>query len=412
MKNKKVLWIINQYANIPSFPGHTRQYEIASGLLKKQWIIDIFASDFNLSQRKFKRLNGFMPFLKENIDNISWNWIKVIPYKQNNILRYLNLISFCFNLFFILNIKYIFGLISQSNPSFIIGSSPQLPASFLTFIFAKIYRIKFIFEVRDIWPQVLIDTNQNLPIFLIKILKSMERFLYQNSDLIIVLTMGAEKYVKKEGGTNIICLPNGPDLNKFKFKKLPKENSDFNKKRKFKLLYSGSHGKVNGLMNVIEAFKLLKDYPIEMHFLGDGPEKLKLIKASSGMKNIKFFDPISKSKMPSILAKYDAILLSLDNIKLFTYGVSPNKLYDAYAVGRPVIATVPGEVNREIIKFNLGVTAKANNPKELSDSIIKLFSKSRKDREIMGINARKCAENYYSRDLIIDKLDVSLSELT
>ena len=198
------------------------------------------------------------------------------------------------------------------------------------------------------WPQVLIDSDENFNFLIIKFLSIMEKLLYIFSYLIIVLTKGSIKYIEKKGGKNIIYLPNGPDLDKFTYKDLPHETKSFNNKRKFLLLYCGAHGKVNGLMNVIKAAELIKDHKIEIHLIGDGPEKINLINASKKIKNVKFFDPIPKNQMPNLLAKYDAVLLSLSKVTLFRYGVSPNKLYDAYAVGRPVIATVPGEINKEI----------------------------------------------------------------
>ena len=60
-------------------------------------------------------------------------------------------------------------------------------------------------------------------------------------------------------------------------------------------------------------------------------------------------------------------------VPLFKYGVSPNKLYDAYAVGRPVISSVGGLINREIENYRIGVTAPPNSPKKLSESIIDLY---------------------------------------
>ena len=412
MKNKKFLWIINQYANIPEFPGHTRQYEISLGLAEKNWDVEIFASDFNLSERKFKRLKGIKFFLKEKINKVNWNWVKVIPYKRNNFLRYINMISFCTNLIIVLNLKFFKNILFNIPPPIIFGSSPQLPAAFLSLFFAKIYKLKFVLEVRDIWPQILIDTSENYPSFLVNILSFMEIYLYKNSDLIIVLTNGVKKYIENKKGVNVICLPNGPDLSTFKFKSLPPENKEnFNNHRKFLILYSGAHGKVNGLMNVINASRLLKNYPIEIHLVGDGPEKINLIKACKGIKNIKFFDPIPKLKMPYMISKYDSVLLSLGNIALFKYGVSPNKLYDAYAVGRPIIATVPGDINDEIKKLNLGIGTVPDNPRKLANAIISIFNKPRNVREEMGKNARKCAENLYSRDLILQKLNVSLSKL-
>ena len=104
----------------------------------------------------------------------------------------------------------------------------------------------------------------------------------------------------------------------------------------------------------------------------------------------------------------DAILLSLDKNPLFRFGVSPNKLYDAYAVGRPIIATVPGMINKEIIDHNIGVTCEARNPEELALAIVKLMNKKRIEREKMSFSARKLAEKTYSRIKIIESLNEQL----
>ena len=104
-------------------------------------------------------------------------------------------------------------------------------------------------------------------------------------------------------------------------------------------------------------------------------------------------------------------MISLAKIDLFTYGVSPNKLYDAYALGRPVITTIPGIINDEVEKYNVGLTADAEDPDELASSIEKLFCMSFKERSEMSINARKLAESHYSRDLICKKYLKVINEL-
>ena len=87
----KKIWIINQYANTKNMPGHTRQYEISKGLLKKGWTSYVYSSDFNLAKRKFFHLKRFQFCLSQEIEGIKWNWIKVYPYKTNDIKRYLNI---------------------------------------------------------------------------------------------------------------------------------------------------------------------------------------------------------------------------------------------------------------------------------------------------------------------------------
>ena len=212
-------------------------------------------------------------------------------------------------------------------------------------------------------------------------------------------------HVRDKGSRNVVWLPNGPDLKEFKNFPLPPEETNFSSKRPFLIIYAGAHGEANALENVIEAARLLKNIPIKFIFIGDGPKKDELIKQSSDLQNIEFKDPLSKKNMPLILKNSDAILVSLKDIPIFRYGVSPNKLYDAYAIGRPVITTVSGYIQEEVEKNNLGFTSSGDDPKKLANAINKLFLSSREERERMAIRGRKLAERIYNRDSINNKLD-------
>ena len=394
--------IINQFASTPDLAGHSRQYDIASYLSSKGCKIRVYSSDFSLSQRKFTKLTKNQIIKMEIIENIEWYWLKVIPYKKNNLRRIFNLISFCFNLISILTAH---SFIKNKKPDLIYASSPQLPAAFISLLFAKFINIPFIFEVRDLWPQVLIDQGSgNRENFLIRILKIFEIFLYKNSNHIFVLSENAIKYIKERGGRKITFLPNGPELKFFKYYALPKEINGFNLGRPFKILYTGAHGESNDLKNVLDAAKILDELPIEFNFIGDGTEKEKLQDYAKNFKNVNFFDPIPKTEIPSILATSDAIILSLKNIQVFKYGISPNKLYDAYAIGRPVISTVEGSINDEIRKYKVGVTCKGEDPRILSETIKELFYLPRKNRIQMSKNARLLSEQKYSREIINKKI--------
>ena len=69
-------------------------------------------------------------------------------------------------------------------------------------------------------------------------------------------------------------------------------------------------------------------------------------------------------------------------------------------LGRPVLTTIPGLINNEVDKYNLGISAKAGNPDDLASSVKKLFLSDKKNRDQMSINARKLAETKYSRNLL------------
>ena len=405
------VWIINQFANTPELPGHTRQFEIAKYLANKDFEVELFASDFNLTERKFKKILKFNLSKRESLEKVNINWLRVIPYKKNNWIRKLNLISFCLHIFSALFLRGFRNFLLNNKKVIIIASTPQLPAAFFSLIISKIYNFNFILEVRDLWPQMLVDQGGlSKKSITYKVLHYMEKSIYKNASKIIVLAKGMEEHIYNNGGKNIIWLPNGPDLDQFKFSPLPNEELQFSQNRLFNIIYTGAHGESNDLYNVIETAKLLTKLPVIFKLIGDGTEKNNLIKQSQGLKNVVFMPPVAKKKIPKILKNADAILVSLKNTKLFSYGVSPNKLYDAYAIGRPVITTIPGDINNEVKKYFLGVTANASDPLSLSKAIKLLMNTSRSKREEMSRNARVLSETIYSREIINSKYCKILDE--
>ena len=77
----------------------------------------------------------------------------------------------------------------------------------------------------------LIDNGKSPNSLIVKILSFMELISYKNSDAIVVLSKGVEKYIREKGGKNIYFLPNGADTEKFYFSELPKEDKNFNFKK-------------------------------------------------------------------------------------------------------------------------------------------------------------------------------------
>ena len=175
---KEVL-LINQFASIPEMPGHTRQYETALGFVKEGWKVTVFASDFNYTKREFLKLTGNKIFLKERISCINWVWLRVFPYKINNLKRIINLLSFCIILIFFTSKKLIKNYFLNNKKLIIIASSPQLPAAFFVMILSKLFRRPFILEIRDLWPQVLIDNGKSPNSLFVKILSLMELLSYK-----------------------------------------------------------------------------------------------------------------------------------------------------------------------------------------------------------------------------------------
>ena len=188
------------------------------------------------------------------------------------------MLSFCLHLFLRLGPAVVFCRLTGRAPDVILASSPQLPAAFTCLCIARLVGIPFVLEVRDLWPQVLIDQggkSENSSI--VRLLAWMECQLYRNSSRVVVLAKGAETYVRERGAKQTTWLPNGPDLELFYPRPLPAD------KPVFTILYAGAHGHANDLENVIAAACILEQQQLafRIRFVGDGPEKQSLIQLAS-----------------------------------------------------------------------------------------------------------------------------------
>lgn len=402
------LWLINQFANTPDLPGHTRQFEVAAGLVSYGWHVEVFASDFNLTQRRYRRIRFPQLWCSERPAGIRWSWLWVSPYRFNNWKRQLNMLSFCLHLALRLGPAAVLGRLTGRAPHVILASSPQLPAAFTSLLIARLTGIPFVLEVRDLWPQVLMDQGgKSAKNPMVRLLSWMERQLYRNASIIVVLANGAETYVRDRGAHRTAWLPNGPDLDLFTPRPLPPEDSVFT------VLYAGAHGDANDLENVIAAARWLEQHqkPVRFRFVGDGPEKEALMHLASDLKSVSFEAPVPKANIPDLMAEADAILLSLKDVPLFRYGVSPNKLYDAYALGRPVITTVAGAINAEVDEHQLGVTAPPGDHKALGIAIQRLINTPLSERQAMAERAIHLARITYSRQRVNSEYNSLLREV-
>ena len=411
------LWLINQFANTPDLPGHTRQHELAAGLVQRGWQVQLWASDFNLTQRRYRRLRWPALSCCESSAGIRWTWLWVSPYRRNDLWRQLNMLSFCLHLALRLPLAGLLGRLRGRGPDLLLASSPQLPAAWTCLLIARLLGCPFVLEVRDLWPQVLIDQGGKRPdALLVRLLAAMEGQLYRWAALVVVLARGAEPYVRQRGAQQTVWLPNGPDLEAFRQRPLPQEGAVFT------VLYAGAHGEANALESVVEAARLLAGSQppspprppapsIRFLLVGDGPSRPALIAAAAGLPTIAFAEAVPKQAMPELMAQADAVLLSLADVPLFRYGVSPNKLYDAYAIGRPVITTVPGAIAAEVQENRLGLTVPPADPQALAEAALTLAATPRAERQAMGARARQLAETTYGRQRVIAELDHRLREV-
>ena len=208
----------------------------------------------------------------------------------------------------------------------IICSSTPLTVGIPGMISKILRKKKFVFEVRDKWPDLLISMGVIKNKFFIYIFKFLEITIYKTADKIITLAPGiSESIISQDIPSNKIkMIPNGCDFDLFQIKKnintkVDKYNYLFNNNEDLIAIYAGTHGLANGLNYLIKTAKILKDEKvnnIKIILIGDGLMKNKLIQYAKtySLNNIFFLNKIEKNKLNYIFSKSDVGLQILANV--------------------------------------------------------------------------------------------------
>ncbi len=408
MSKLKKIWILNHYATDMCFDKGGRHYWFAKELIKNGYEPIIICASF-VHKGKDNYIEDKKDFIIKYSENIPFIFIKTKPYQGNGKARVKNMF------------EYFYRVLKSSNkikkefrkPDVIIGSSVHPLACVAGIILGKKYKCKKISEIRDLWPETLLMMGYVKESSLLsKILYFGEKMIYKYSDSIIFTMEGGKQYIIDKGWdkeidlNKIYYINNGIDLNKCR--ELQKQyfyDKDL-ENGKFKIIYTGTIGKVNNLKRIIDIAEQLKENS-EIQFLiyGDGEERKKLEKYSKNqnLKNIIFKGKVNKEKIPYILTKAHILLFnnqdrSDNKFNVMKYGLSTNKLFDYLAAGKLILQNFDTSYN-PIKKYECGVILEKETPLCAANKILKLKNLSREEYQKYSMNCLKAVKEFDFKEL-------------
>lgn len=405
--NLQIYWV-NQFAVPPDQPGGTRHFDFATVLQGRGHRVRVIASDLNLATRTYsrrKRPTDIKP-VAETISGVRFTWLTAGSYRSNNWRRVASMIVFGLATFHHL------VRVPRDRATVFIGSSPQLFAALGTWAAAKVRRIPFVLEVRDLWPESYTEVSGKDSGPEVTLMRLVADLLYRQAAAIVVLAESNTDRICERGvdRTKIVPIPNGVDLQEFS---AAEAGCDLSDPDRFTFVYAGAHGPANDLETAVRAAAVLQERgrsDIGLVLLGDGASKESLIRLCKEMAldNVRFVEPVSKAEVPATLRTADAGLMVLAPVDLFTYGVSPNKLFDYMGAGLPVLTNVPGLVSDLVRKAGVGRTVPGGDPNALADGMEAMADDPPEDAAERG--EAFIRENYDRRALaiVVEKLLLDL----
>lgn len=293
------------------------------------------------------------------------------------------------------------------------GSSPPLFQGVTALWLARIKRVPFLFEVRDLWPAFAIAVGVLRNRTLILMSEWLEKMLYRNADQVVVNSPGFREHVRQRGAGKIALVPNGVEAAMF-----DPENSGTSFRRAnhleqcFIVLYAGAHGMSNDLDVVLEAANRLREREnVVFVLLGDGKEKPALMAKAAAMdlSNVRFLPPVPKQDIPNAIAAADACIAILKPIEAYktTY---PNKVFDYMAAGRPVLIAIDGVIRSVVEGAGAGLFVPPGDAEALADAVCQL-EQNPDLRMRQGRAGRKVVSEGFDRPLLAARMLQVMEEL-
>jgi len=297
----------------------------------------------------------------------------------------------------------------------VIASSPPFALGVAGWIVARLCRARFVFEVRDLYPETAVALGVIKNPLLIIFLRWVESFYYHRADLIVAVTDGIRRHIQARGvpEQKIVMMTNGVNTALFDFRP---SSADLRRawglEGRFVVHYAGILGLAQGLDRILLSADQLRLYPeIVFVLVGDGVEKSQLVAQAKakGLENVIFFDNQPLDRMPEIMSCADVGLALKKKLHL-NKGALPVKMFEYMACRRPVIVGGAAEAEALVRKADAGICVDPADPSQLAEAVLSLY----RDRALVarcGNNGRAFVERHYSRQEISRQYIRLLTEL-
>ena len=385
------------------YPENFKSNDIAFTLSKKGYEVDVLTGIPNYPKGSYFESYGLFKKRYEKIDNINIYRVFQTSRGKNasNLSLSLNYLTFMISATFWVLYLAIF---KKYNLIFVHQTSPitqAIPAVLIKWLKG----IPLYTWVLDLWPDSVIlgaNTNNRL---LIKSLDRIVKFVYKNSDKILISSKRFENLILQKGDykNKIIYFPNwSEDFLIEKNKNIPALPEGFI------IMMAGNMGVAQTLDAVLKAALELKDdKTIKWVLLGDGSKKSwaeEYVKQNSLQDTVYFMGIFPLENMPTFYKKSNAMLITLKADYPHIKAVVPARLISYMAASRPVLAMSNGGVNDIIKESNCGYAVNAEDYMALVKVIREKVLPFQKEFASLGVNGRIYFEENFTKEKCINNL--------
>ncbi|KKC25696.1 glycosyltransferase family 4 protein [Sphingomonas sp. SRS2] len=394
----KILYI-HQYFSTPSGASGLRSYDMAQRALKHGHRVTMVCGNSSISQTGIEE-----PFRGGHRRGMV-NGIDVIEFD----LAYANAHGLFRRAWTFLRFAVACVMVAlREDYDVIFTTTTPLTAGIPGIVARWLRRKPFVFEVRDLWPELPKAMGVIRNPIVLTLMSALEWISYRSADRLIGLSPGIVDGIARRGvhRDRIIEVSNGCDVALFGTTVAPWRPEGV-RDGDLMAVFTGAHGMANGLDAVLDVAAELQRRgrdDIRIVLIGEGKLKPGLQKRArrDGISNVIFHDPVGKRRLVDLLGAADLGLQILANVPAFYYGTSPNKFFDYLAAGRPVLINYPGWLAEYITVQKCGFVVPPDDAAAFADALERAAD-DRATLTAMGSRAQQLAIEQFDRGDLADR---------
>lgn len=391
--------IVSQYF----YPENFKVNDIAFDFVKKGHKVTVLTGKPNYPQGKFYEGYGFFSKRKETINGVNVIRVPLFPrFDGRGMHLAINYFSFIFFSFFAVyfRIKGSYDVIFSHLPSPLTSAIPGIWLK-------RKFNAPLVLWVLDLWPES-VSANSNIKGgFVLRKLKKIIQFIYNNTDKILVSSNTFKISIIENFKIEEAKIDYFPNWAEDVFTKDQKENFSIPEfPDGFNILFAGNLGDSQDFESILKAAKHSQG-EINWILVGDG-RKSKWIKSKIEQENITNVYPLGRfplKTMPSFFKKADAMLVSLKDEPTFALTI-PAKIQAYMASSKIILGMLNGEGKDLINNSGCGLAVAAGDFRELV----------KKGKEIKNLSKEKTHDMeklsflYYTENFSKNRLFANLEE--
>lgn len=401
--DKLKIWFLSAYDQ-PK--GHSsRTYDYAMELAELGHRVTIFTNSYSHFTHE-EHLESDETWREEMVGPVSVIWLRTPHYSDNGWRRGANMLCNAWR-------AYAVGGRRRESPNVVIGPSVPMFTGFAAYMLARRRNAAFCFEVRDIWPQALIDLGViSERSFSARAFRWLEVFLYSRADRISAVLPLTYSHVEKAGvsGDKVTWIPNGVNLRRF----ANTRSYDGGKVDEIAAMYVGGFSVTHSVETILHAARLLQEEGetgVRFIVVGGGRDRVSCEDEAGrlGLNRVRFVDVVPKDDVPGLQEQADVLIASVKDTPVYQFGINSNKIYDYLASGRPIIFA-GNAPNDPVVEASAGISVPPEDPRAMANALLEMLRMPPTKRQELGENGRRYAEEHFDTKKLARRMELMLTQ--